>query len=211
MTPRTVDRGEVHEARSAVARNYGATLYELARREGEVERYGELIEEVGALYRTEPDVRRFLETPGISLEEKKRAIRASLGQRAPELFVRFVLVVLEKRRHRILPEIAAAYRTFADEAAGRVHATVTLASADDEALREWVLTELRRVLEGEVVPHFRQDSKILGGVVVRVGDRLMDGSLRRRLEDLRAELLRETDGRPEGGAASPEAGSSSTG
>lgn len=205
------DPEEAHEARSAVARNYGATLYELARREGAVELYGELIEEVGALYRSEPDVRRFLETPGIALEQKKEAIRRSLGQRAPEVFVRFVLVVLEKRRHRALPEIAAAYGALVDEAAGRVHATITLPSAADEALREEIVAGLRGVLDREVVAHFREDPRILGGVVVRMGDRLMDGSLRRRLEDLRTEMLTRTDGRrAAGGAEGPAAGAPAT-
>lgn len=197
--------GEVYEARSAVARNYGATLYDLARREGEVERYGELIEEVGALYRAEPDVRRFLETPRVALEDKKEAMRRSLSERAPELFIRFLLVVLEKRRHRALPEIAIAYRGLLDEAAGRVHATVTLAS-EEEALREEVLRGLRAILGENVEPHFRADPGILGGVVIRAGDRLMDGSVKRRLEDLRSDMLRRTGNEREAAAGAGSSG-----
>ncbi|HKK07494.1 MAG TPA: ATP synthase F1 subunit delta [Gemmatimonadota bacterium] len=180
--------------RSAIVDNYARTLLELASREGEAEAYGRLLADLVALGRTEPDVARFLETPRIDLADKKRILREALSGEAPESFVRFVLVVMDKGRQRLLPDMEAAYRDLLDEREGRVHAQVTLAREPDETLREAIVEGLRDVLGGEVVAHFQTDEKIVGGLLVRVGDRVLDGSLRRRLEDLRRELAREPAG-----------------
>ncbi len=181
----------------AVARNYAEALFELASRSGEEETFGELLQEVVTLYRDEPAFRRFLDTPRIGLEEKKAALREVLGAHASEPFLRFLFLVLEKRRQRALPAIGETYTALADERAGRVHASIALAFAPDEPLRGEVVGALERALEKDVVPHFRENPRLLGGVVVRVGDRLLDGSLRRRLDDLRRELLTRADGAAE--------------
>lgn len=186
-------------SRSAVVRNYAEALLELASREDAVEAFGEHIEEVGALYRLEEDFRRFLETPRISLEEKKEAVREAWSGRAPERFVRFLLLVLDKGRQRTLPRIAGAYRELRDEKEGRVHATVTLAREVDEEFREEIAGALDRAVEDrDVVPHFQVDEEILGGVIVRMEDHVMDGSLRRRLADLENTLLEDRDRRRAG-------------
>lgn len=176
-------------SRAAVGRNYAGALFELAEREDATGRYGELLEAVAALYRDEPDFRLFLDTPRVSLEEKGEAIRAALGAEAPEHLVRFLLVVLEKRRQRSIPEIASAYGDLLDEEAGRVHAAVSLPFEPDDGLRDEVVRGLEKVLGRTVVAHFREEPDLIGGLRVRVGDRVMDGSLRRRLDDLRKELV----------------------
>jgi len=186
-------------SRSAVVRNYAETLLELAVRDDAVEAYGDHIEEVGALYRLEEDFRRFLETPGVSLEEKKEAIRKAWGGRAPERFVRFLLLTLDKRRQRELPRIAGAYRELRDEKEGRVHATVTLAREPDDEFRKEIARALDRAVEDHsVVPEFRVDEEIVGGVIIRMEDYVMDGSLRRRLADLERSLLEDREGRRAG-------------
>lgn len=176
-------------SRSAVVRNYAEALLELAAREGEEERYGEFLGEVASLYRNEPDVRRFLETPRVTLDEKKRAVREVYEDRTPELFVRFVLLTLDKGRQGLLPELDEAYRDLLDEREGRLHATVTLAEEASEDLREGIREGLSEAVGRDVVPHFRVDGGIIGGIVVRMDDQVMDGSIRRRLADLKRRML----------------------
>lgn len=173
---------------SAVARNYAATLFEVAARDGSEAEYGRLIEEIGDLYTSVPDFQRFLEVPAVSQFEKKEAIQVALSGRAPDLFVRFLLVILDRHRQRALPGIARAYRDLLDRRAGRVRATVTLPFEADERVRSDVVSALERRFEREVVPEFHEDPEILGGVIIRVGDELLDASLRRQLERLRREL-----------------------
>jgi F-type H+-transporting ATPase subunit delta len=88
-----------------------------------------------------------------------------------------------------LREIAHEYQALVDQQQNRVHAGVTLAAAPDEALQRQIVERLGAVLGKEVRAHFRSDRGILGGVVVRVGDRVFDGSLKRRLAVLRRRML----------------------
>jgi F-type H+-transporting ATPase subunit delta len=174
---------------SAAARNYAATLFDLAGRDGSHARYGELIATVGGLYESDVAFRRFLNAPSVAQAEKKDLLRGAFAGRAPELFVRFLLVVLDRRRQGVLPGIAEAYRGLLDAEAGRLRATVTLPFHADEATRAEIVGALEGRLNKTVVPEFHTDDRILGGLIVRIGDELMDGSVRRQMKQLRRELL----------------------
>jgi F-type H+-transporting ATPase subunit delta len=188
-------------SRSPVVETYARTLLELGVREEQADAYGRHLDEIVRLAESEPDLVRFLETPRVDLGDKKAALRQALEGRVPETFLRFLLVVVDKGRQRLLPEIEAAYRDLLDEREGRVHASVTLAREPDGALRQEIQSGLERAFAREVVPHFSTDARLLGGVVVRVGDRVMDGSVHRRLEDMRRTLTLQ----PEAGET-PQAG-----
>jgi len=177
-------------SRTAVARNYAETLLELASREDVAEDYMEYLAEVAGLARTEPMFRAFLETPTITIDEKRSALRAAFGDRYPEPFVRFILIMLEKRRQGLLTEIEEAYHSLLDVRSGRLRVSVTLASEPDTDLRETLVANLSRVLDREVMAEFGEDENIIGGLIIRVGDQVMDGSVRRRLHTLRRSLLK---------------------
>ena len=180
-----------------IARNYAETALELARRTGgeaEVDSYGLALEEVAALLRDEPRIRQFLETPRVTTEERKRAIRASFQGRVPEPLLRFLLVVVEKRRQALLEEIAAEYAVLVDERRGRVRAHVTVARAADPALQKEIVASLEKRLGKTVVPTFHTDPALVGGVLIRVGDQLYDGSIRRRIAGLKRRMMAATVG-----------------
>ncbi|MQA92492.1 MAG: ATP synthase F1 subunit delta [Gemmatimonas sp.] len=175
-----------------IARNYAETLLTLAKRHGGdsvIDEFGAAIDEVAELLRREPLVREFLETPRIDLEAKKKAIRGSFGGRVPDLFLRFLLVVVEKRRQALLQEIAEQYQVLVDEARGRVRAEIVLAHEPDDTLREEIAARLERRLGKRVVPSYRVDPALIGGVEVRVGGEILDGSVRRRVVGIRRRLL----------------------
>jgi F-type H+-transporting ATPase subunit delta len=174
---------------SAVSRNYAATLFELASRDGSEERFGDLIDEVGALYETDTAFPRFLNAPSIALADKKEALRTALGPHAPELFIRFLLVVLDRRRQAALPSIAEGYRELLDREEGRIRPTVTLPYEPDEELRATIVAALEKKFNQEIIPEFRTDPAILGGMIARAGDRLLDASVRKGLKDLKRELI----------------------
>ncbi len=175
-------------ASSAVARNYAATLFHLAAREEREEEYGILIDTVGDAYEKSERFQRFLDAPGVEVSTKREAIKESLSGMAPDPFLRFLFVVLDRRRHRILPSIAQAYGDLLDDRAGRIRATVTLPFEADEELRASVRTALEKRYGKTVAASFEEDQRILGGVVVRVGDELFDASVRRRLDNMRRKL-----------------------
>lgn len=175
-----------------IARNYAETLLTLAQRHGgdaAIDEYGRSLDEVAELIRSDPRVSRFLSTPRIASETRKQALRDALEGRVPEQFLRFILVVVEKRRQMLLPHIAAEYRTLVDALRGRVRAEISIAREPGEAFREEIVADLEQRLGATVVAQFRVDPSILGGAVIRVGDQILDGSVRRKMTSLRRRLL----------------------
>ena len=103
--------------------------------------------------------------------------------------MRFLQALVHNRRQMLIPDIAAAYMDLVDQVEGRVHATVTVARETSDADRDMIAAQLSRAFGKKVVPHLSVQPAILGGVVVRIGDTVMDGSMRKRLGLLRATLL----------------------
>jgi F-type H+-transporting ATPase subunit delta len=178
-------------SRAAVPRTYAETLLELAARDGAEEAWLDILAEVVGLYHTADEFRAFVQTPRIPITAKREVIRSAFGGRYPETFVRFLLVVLEKRRQGILPQIEQAYRELLNERTGRVQASVTLTVDPDPQLREEIQDSLSRVLGRQVMADFKRDRRLVGGMIVRVKDRVLDGSLRRRMQLLRRSLIEE--------------------
>jgi F-type H+-transporting ATPase subunit delta len=178
-------------SRLAVARNYADTLLALADRTDGAEAWLALIGEVAALYREVPPFRAFLETPRVSLADKREVIRSVFDERYPESFIRFMLVLMEKRRQSLLPEIEIAARELQDERTGRVHAAVTMTVDPDPDLKAEIEAALGRVLGREVTADFGRDPRLVGGMIVRVKDRVLDGSVRRQLQLMRRALIEE--------------------
>jgi F-type H+-transporting ATPase subunit delta len=191
-----------------VARSYAETLFELAERHEGVEVFGEGIETVARLLDEYPDVRLFLETPRVDATAKKAVIRRAFGDALPKHLVHFLLVTIEKRRQRLLRQIAREYHALVDEHLNRAHVEVTVARPLAEATEGLVAERLSRVLGKTAIPHVRVSPDILGGVVVRTGDTIYDGSLRRRMERMRRQLLEADLPEPErglpAGVAPPE-------
>jgi F-type H+-transporting ATPase subunit delta len=180
-------------SRLAVARTYADALLELADRTDAAGEWLAHLDEVVGMYREEPDFRAFLETPRIGLADKRRVLRTAFGDRYPELFLRFFLTVLEKHRQSLLPDIEEAARDLQNERTGRVHAAVTMTIDPDPELREEIEAALARALDRKVAADFRSDPRLVGGLIVRVKDRVLDGSLRRRLQLLRRTLIEEAE------------------
>lgn len=190
-------------AGTTIARTYASALLELGLREGEADAYGRAFGELTTALQSDPRVRRFLETPKVDEDDKQRVLRQALGGRVPERFLRFVLVVLSKRRQRLLPRIQREYQELLNKHAGRVQADVTVARQPDAQLERTIKARLSEMIGKDVEPRFHVDTDILGGLVVRYGDRVIDGSVRRQLLSLRRDMMRA--GLPEIPAATAEA------
>ena len=175
---------------STVARSYAETLFELALADRDVEAYARNIEEIAALLRTEREFRLFLATPRIDSVAKKRVVREVFSGKVPDRLLRFLLVVIDKRRQRVLPAIAEEFKQLVNEHFGRLEVDITTASQPDEALRTELKRRLDALLGRDVLPRHQVDPRIIGGVIIKVGDRIMDGSVRHRLQQLRRSLLR---------------------
>ncbi|MHB1298989.1 MAG: F0F1 ATP synthase subunit delta [Gemmatimonadaceae bacterium] len=173
----------------SIARNYAEALLALARKSSNTAGWGALISSLGDAVSQDKTLQRFLEAPQVSAAQKNEILAKALADQAPVYFVRFVQKLVSNRRQMLLPEIAVEYHSLLDAAEGRVHARVTVSREYDAAGREAITKSLSAALKKEVVAHMTVDPRILGGIVVRFGDTVMDGSVRRRLVKLREKLV----------------------
>ncbi len=176
---------------ATVARNYAQALFLAGDAHGlpEIERYGRLLEAVAGAVAADDRIAVALESPRVSKATKAALLERALGDLADPEFVRFLQAVVRRGRQGLVGEIAQQYHMLVDAKLNRVHAGVTLLQEPDARLEKEVIERLSQVIGKEVRAHFRADRDILGGVVVRVGDRIYDGSVRRKLATLRRKLV----------------------
>lgn len=172
-----------------VARNYAEALLELAARGEGVEAFSTAVSEVARVLDEDPRFRAFLETPQVDAAAKKSVLRSAFAGRIPRSLLNFLLVTVDKRRQRLLPEIARQFQLLVDERLGRTHVEVTVSRELGDEELEALTRRLSGFLRSTAIPHVRVRPDILGGVILRTGDTIYDGSLRRRLERMRRNLL----------------------
>jgi F-type H+-transporting ATPase subunit delta len=171
-----------------IARNYAEALFDLGERSGGTARYAELMDALAGALETTPAVQGVLMSPRVPKAAKAHLLGSAFPG-APREFVLFLQALVKRGRQQLLREIAAEYHKLLDIKFNRVRAGVTLAQPADEALQRSIGEALSRQLGKEVIPVFSIDPEILGGTIVRVGERIHDGSIRRRLTRLRRHLL----------------------
>ncbi len=174
---------------SSIARNYAEALLSLARKANNMDGWGKMIADFAAAVEQDTTLRRFLESPRVSEAQKNAVITKAVQDRVPKLFLEFLRALLRNRRQMLIPAIAVEYANLVDESVGRVHARVTVARETSTDENSVIARELSRALGKDVVPHMSVNPAILGGLVVRIGDTVMDGSVRRRLSTLRRKML----------------------
>ena len=119
---------------TTVARNYAEALFELAQRDDDLEPYAQQLGLFADLVETERDFRLFLATPQIAPSDKKKVVRDVFQGHIPDRLLRFLYVVIDKRRTRVLPEMAEEFTAIVNQHYGRLKVDITLAAEPDEAL-----------------------------------------------------------------------------
>ena len=174
---------------TTIARNYAEALLVLARKDNDLDGWGLAINGVATAVESDNRLRNFMAAPQISAAEKNIVIGKAFGGELPKPMVRFLQKVIQNRRQMLLPQVAEEYGNLVDETSGRVHAQVTVSRETSDADAQMIAAQLSRAFAKTVVPHVSVNPAILGGVVVKVGDRVMDGSVRRRLKTLKARIV----------------------
>jgi len=172
-----------------IARSYAATLFDLAERHEGLEAFTGGVDTVVDLLDQNPAFRTFLETPRIADRDKKALLEKVFGGALPRSLLNFLLVTVDKRRQRLLGLIGQEFHALLDEHLGRAHVTVTLAKTLDAEAMEGLARRLSVLLGKEAIPHVRVKPAILGGVHLKTGDTVYDGTLRRRIKQLRQQLV----------------------
>ncbi len=171
---------------SGSARRYAQALTELARENGTFDAWQHDLGVLNALVSDE-QIRLFLTDPGVPNARKFTTVDSVLQHVQPE--ARNLLhMLIARRRLEILPDLVDLFNEAVMAERGVVLVDVTTADALDDAGKELVREQLRRIVGKDVELRLHEDPSIIGGIVARIGDQVIDGSVVTQLRRLRARL-----------------------
>ncbi|MGC9317367.1 MAG: ATP synthase F1 subunit delta [Armatimonadota bacterium] len=173
----------------SVARRYLSAAMEAAERAGLRDELGQQLETVRALVDSTPDLRRLLAHPTMQMQRKVRALSELMGEEPVGPLRRLIELLIENDRIEVLEVADEVYQELVDEADGVLRAFVTIPMPLAEGQAERLAGALSGWLGRDVVVDERIDPETLGGIVVRVGDRILDASLRGRLERMHRRMV----------------------
>ncbi|MBK7584377.1 MAG: ATP synthase F1 subunit delta [Myxococcales bacterium] len=175
---------------SPVVERYTRAIFELAVEAGQLTQLTEQMRSFAAAYTTSRELRSVAINPLI-VDEERDAVLKEIGQRlgVGELAINAVRVLARRRRLYALPDIAKRLGGMADEQAGIVRATVISASALSEDFYARLVKKLEANTKMKVVVEREQDPSLIAGVVTKIGDNTIDGSLKGRLRAIERSLL----------------------
>ena len=171
---------------TGMAGRYASALFELAKESGAVERIETDLTRFEALLDGSPDLQRLVRSPAFSSEEQRRAIAAVLDKAGiGGLAGNFVKLVAANRRLFSIRDMIAGFKAAAARARGEISASVTVAEPLAEKHLESLRKALREVTGKDVRLAVKVDPSILGGLVVQLGSRMVDTSLKTKLNGIR--------------------------
>jgi F-type H+-transporting ATPase subunit delta len=180
---------EATGARARLARVYAEALLALAQQEGKADEIaGELQTVAVDVVGKTPAVAQFLDNPAITAAVKMPALGDAFGG-ASDLFKKFLHVLTQNNRLGLLRDVHAAYQAIRDQQAGRVRVLVRTAAALSDAQTNDLKATLAGNLNKEPILNVRVEPELLGGLIVQIGDRVYDTSVRTRLDNLRNTLM----------------------
>ncbi|MCP3902329.1 MAG: ATP synthase F1 subunit delta [Planctomycetes bacterium] len=176
----------------ALAQIYARSVYALAEAAGGMPKIFEVgteLEEICELARSDRSFQEFLASPIIDRTKRAESLRRIFRDRITDLTFRFLLVINDKGRLGHLEPINAAYDQLVQTAHGRIEVDVYTATEIDEEQTAAITERIKAALGKEPVLHPYRQPSMLGGIKLRIGDQLIDGSVATRLRRLRQDLL----------------------
>jgi F-type H+-transporting ATPase subunit delta len=172
---------------SARARRYARAVFEIAQEDKQVDAWTGRLEALRAVL-TNPDAIAVLASPAVPPARRVEAMEALATRQMGDEGLNLGRMLVAARRPDLIEGIVEEYGALADESAGRVRATVTTAVALSTADEKRITTDLSARLGKEVRLEVQVDPAIIGGLVLRVGDRKIDASIATKLQQLRRRL-----------------------
>lgn len=175
----------------ALAKVYARSLFELATDAGGTDKLMEVadeLEQICELAREDKKMNLFLTSPVVDVKARGKALSAIFTNRITDLTLKFLLVLNNKGRLDRLESIETAFDQLVQEAFGRIEVDVITPVAIDTELMATIKEKISTVLGKEPILHPYVDESLLGGIKLRIGDQLIDGSVQTRLRKLSEEL-----------------------
>ena len=169
-----------------MAGRYATALFELARDQGELERTETALAGLAALLDESADLRRFVRSPVFSAQDQARVVAAIAAKAGMgTLAANFLQLVVKNRRLFALGDIIAGFRKLAAQSRGELTAEVTAAIPMSDALTQELKATLKAKTGKDITLRTKVDPAILGGLIVKIGSRMVDSSIRTKLNNLK--------------------------
>lgn len=171
---------------------YANALADIALEQGAAEPVLKQLSEFGAAFAESAELRTFLAAPGLSREAKHGVIEKLAARMGASKIIRnFLFVMIDNQRTPLLPGILEAFQQVLQRRQGVAEAEVSSAVNLSEAQKTQLRQTLERLTGKKIQARYALEPELLGGAVVRIGDTIYDGSLRSRLNEMRARLTAE--------------------
>lgn len=174
--------------KGAVSGRYAEALYEIAAAAGTVDQVEAELKAVNQIIAGSPEFQKVLFHPRITAAEKKDFLKSLFAGKLSETTDNFLFLLVDKQREAFIGDITAVFTELANRARHVVKAEVTSAVELNKDEKKKLGDMLNKLTDSKVETAFAVDPALLGGVVVRIGDRVIDGSLRARLANMREHL-----------------------
>ncbi len=170
------------------ARPYAEAVFRLAQERDELKQWSDMLVLV-ATVATDENIVRLIFDPNVGRERLADLFLEICGQRLNKEATNFVRLLIENRRLTLLPEIVTLFEQLKGEAEGRLDVTVLSAFALDASQERKIEQVLKRKLGREINLKTAEDKTLVGGIVIRAGDLVIDGSVSGRLQELSSHLI----------------------
>ncbi len=176
----------------AVAKRYAQALFELAQEKNALDKMEEELKAVSEIVKNERGLQRVLYHPQITVAEKHQIFKELFENRVSETTLNFLYLIVDRHREIYLSAIVDEFINLANAARNIVEAEVISAKELSADQKKELAKVLNRLAGKEVSPEYKVDASLIGGLVVRIGDKVIDGSVKYRLESLKARLMSKT-------------------
>ncbi|MEM9359991.1 MAG: F0F1 ATP synthase subunit delta [Pseudomonadota bacterium] len=174
---------------ASVPGRYASALFELAQEQSQLQPVENDLNRVQAMLDESPDLMRMVRSPVFSAEDQTKAIDALLSKAGiGGLTLNFMKLIVRNRRLFAVPDMIKAFRTLAAGARGEVEADVASATALNDSQLQALKETLKSSIGKDVQINASVDPSLLGGLVVKVGSRMIDSSLRTKLSTLKLRM-----------------------
>lgn len=174
--------------KGAVGSRYAEALFEIARAQNKIDELEEELRSVNSVVAASRELQKVLYHPQIAPEEKKGILKAIFEGKVSATTVNFLYLLVDHKREAFLKDIVTFFTSLADRARNVVQVQVTsaveLTAEEKGKLKETLEKATRKNVRAE----YSVDPSLIGGVVVRIGDRVIDGSVKTRLAGMREHL-----------------------
>lgn len=171
---------------------YANALADIALAQGAAEPAAKQLNDFGTAYAQAAELRTFLASPAVTIEVKHAVIEKITGRLGASKIIRnFLLVITDHRRTQLIPEILATFQQVIRQRQGVAEAQISSAAELSAAQKKELAAMLTKLTGKKIETKYALDPALLGGVVVRIGDTIYDGSLRSRLNEMRSKLAAE--------------------